>query len=434
MRKILIVDDEANHRLMLRLHLEDNEFECFEATDGIEVEQLLEKINPDLILLDITMQIMDGLTLLQRLRAQGINTPIIMITANTDVKTAVSAMKLGATDFLVKPVDIEELLDSVERLLTNPSDVENISSDISYKFNGVYSDSNMAEVIKLLSMVAPTDATVLILGESGTGKELIAKSIHDNSPRANMPFVPVNCAALNDNLIESELFGHIKGAFTGATATRVGRFEQANNGTIFLDELGEIPLSTQTKLLRVLQEKIFEPVGSNKSIKTNVRIIAATNKDIKSMSETGEFRQDLFFRLSVFPITIPPLRERLRDIEPLINHFIEKYAVGFGKNITSATQEYINTLKNYGFPGNIRELENIVERSIILSTDNKLTANTLPSLTEKKQDELNLKSNEKEAIVNALKQAGNNKTNAAKALGISRRALYYKIEQYGIID
>ncbi len=429
-KKILIVDDEKNHRLMLRLHLEDNGHECFEASDGIEVEQMLENISPDLILLDITMEVMDGLTLLHRLRDKNINIPTIIITANTDVKTAVSAMKIGATDFLTKPVDVEELLDLSEKLLySSTNNTQQSIDNIDYKFDGVYKDKNMVNVINMLSMVAPTDATVLILGESGTGKELIAKSIHDNSPRASKPFIAVNCAALNDNLIESELFGHIKGAFTGATTSRIGRFEQAHNGTIFLDELGEIPLSTQTKLLRVIQEKVFEPVGSNKSIKTDVRIVAATNKDIKSLSESGEFRQDLYFRLSVFPIVVPPLRDRNSDIEPLVNYFIKKYATGFGKNITGASKDYINQLKIYSFPGNIRELENIVERSIILSSDNKLSKDTLPSLSTK-HSELNLKSNEKDTIIDALNQCNGNKSNAAKLLGISRRALYNKIEQY----
>ncbi len=431
MKKILIVDDEKNHRLMMRLHLEDAGYECFEAEDGETAYGMIKELSPDLILLDITMEITDGLTLLGRIRKEGVSAPTVMITAHTDAKTAVSAMKLGATDFITKPVNINEMLETVKSLLESGGN-EEVPDAAGYKFDGVFASEAMTDVMSLLAMAAPTDATVLILGESGTGKELVAKSIHENSLRAEKPFVAVNCAALNDNLIESELFGHVKGAFTGATSNRQGRFEQASGGTIFLDELGEIPMPTQTKLLRVLQEKVIEPVGSGKAVKTDARIIAATNRDLKKMSESGEFRQDLYFRLSVFPVTIPPLRDRPGDIPPLIKHFIKKYAFSFGKNIQAASQDYIDALQNYSFPGNIRELENIVERSIILARGDKLTADTLPALAQ--ENGLNLKNGEKQSILDALKRSGGNKTNAAKLLGISRRALYYKLEQYGIAD
>lgn len=431
MKRILIVDDEKNHRLMMRLHLEDAGYECFDADNGETAYNVIKEIAPDLILLDITMEIMDGLTLLGKIRGEGIVTPIVIVTAHTDAKTAVSAMKIGAADFITKPVDINEMLKTVRNLLE--TDLHNETQNaVKYKFNGVFASAAMTDVINLLAMAAPTDATVLILGESGTGKELVARSIHENSLRAEKPFVAVNCAALNDNLIESELFGHVKGAFTGAVSGRQGRFEQASGGTIFLDELGEIPMTTQTKLLRVLQEKIIEPVGSGKAIKTDARIIAATNRNLKKMSDAGEFRQDLYFRLSVFPVTIPPLRERPNDIPALIKHFIKKYALSFGKNIQSASNDYIDALRNYSFPGNIRELENIVERSIILARGNTLTADTLPILHQ--ENELNLKTGEKQSIMDALSRSGGNKTNAAKLLGISRRALYYKLEQYGIAD
>lgn len=438
MKKILIVDDELNHRLMMRLHLEDNGFECFEAENGVDAYNALKKINPDLMLLDITMDVMDGLTLLNKIRLEGFNLPTLMITANTDIKTAVTAMKIGATDFVTKPVEISELLKSINLFLNEqPQNQPNEPKNkLNYKFCGVYSAEPMQKIIEMLAMVSHTDATVLILGESGTGKELIAKSIHENSARDGKPFIAVNCAALNDNLIESELFGHVKGAFTGAVADRKGRFEQAAGGTIFLDELGEIPLSTQTKLLRVLQEKVYEPVGSNKPLKTDARIIAATNKDLKQMSSEGTFRQDLYFRLSVFPVTIPPLRQRREDIRPLVKYFINKYAIRFGKNINSATEKYLKKLENYSFPGNIRELENIVERSLILCREDKLKEDTLPDLDTKNFDtgsvKLNLKDNEKQAIIDTLEKCGNNRTKAAKVLGISRRALYYKMEEFGI--
>lgn len=439
MKKILIVDDEHNHRLMMKLHLDDAGYTCLEAENGLEAYEIINKSAPDIILLDITMDVMDGLTLLNKIRKEGKTVPTLMITANTDIKTAVTAMKLGATDFITKPVNVSELINNIATLLNKTKTVNDNTEKLSgYKFDGVYGSASMERVMDMLSMVAPTDATVLILGESGTGKELIARSIHDNSPRASKPFVAVNCAALNDNLIESELFGHVKGSFTGAVGDRKGRFDQASGGTIFLDELGEIPLPIQTKLLRVLQEKVYEPVGSEKTFKTDARIIAATNRDLKTMSESGEFRLDLYFRLSVFPVTVPPLRERREDIRLLIKYFIKKYAVRFGKNITAATESYIKKLEDYPFPGNIRELENIVERSLILARDDKLTEDTLPELyydgAESEKPSLNLKDNERQAIIDAIEQSGGNKTTAAKSLGISRRALYYKMEQFGIKD
>lgn len=436
MKRILIVDDELNHRLMMKLHLEDEGYVCFEAENGAAAYAAMASVKPDVMLLDITMEVMDGLTLLKKIREDGQALPVLMITANTDVKTAVSAMKLGATDFITKPVNIKELAADIGKLLTSPASAEKECQKKSgYNFNGVYSSPAMASVTDMLSMVAPTDATVLILGESGTGKELIARSIHENSPRRDSPFVAVNCAALNGNLIESELFGHVKGAFTGASADRQGRFLQAGRGTIFLDELGEIPLPIQTKLLRVLQEKVFEPVGSGIPVKTEARVVAATNKDIKKMSETGEFRSDLYFRLSVFPITVPPLRERPEDIRELVKHFIGKYAVKFGKNIKSATEKYYKKLESYDFPGNIRELENIVERSLILAREDRLTEETLPVFSPGAAagfSGLNLKDGEKRAIIEAIDKSGGNKTGAAKALGISRRALYYKMKEFGI--
>lgn len=431
MKKVLIVDDEKNHRLMMKLHLTDEGYDCIEATDGLVAYNEIIENKPDIILLDITMDIMDGFALLKKIRLENINTPVVIVTAHTDVKTAVSAMKLGATDFVTKPVDIKALIQTVKKLL----ELKNVNTqfnNIDYMFDGVYQSKAMQEIIDLLSMVAPTDATVLILGESGTGKELIAKSIHKNSKRKDKPFVPVNCAALNDNLIESELFGHIKGSFTGASSNRQGRFAQASGGTIFLDELSEIPLATQTKLLRVIQEKVFEPVGSDKPIKADVRIIAASNKNIEEMVNLGTFRQDLYFRLCVFPITLPPLRERPKDIPLLINYFIDKYAKDFGKNITSIDKEYIKMLENYDFKGNIRELENIVERSLILTRNNILTVDTLPNL--QKSTDTNIKNYEKQAIIDALQKSDGNKTNAAKLLGISRRSLYYKIEEFNISD
>ncbi|WP_022850279.1 sigma-54-dependent transcriptional regulator [Limisalsivibrio acetivorans] len=432
--RILIVDDEENHRLMLKLHLKDRGYEIEEAVNGADALTKLGDTLPDLILLDMKMDIMDGLTFLNHLSRKGIRIPVIMITAFSSVKTAVEAMKLGAEDYMTKPVDIDSLLENIERI-SGSVQAEGIPYTEDYEFGGVYSADGLGSIIEQLKMVAPLDATVLILGESGTGKELIARSIHDNSPRKDGNFVAVNCAALSENLIESELFGHMKGSFTGASANKEGRFETADNGTIFLDEIGELPQQVQAKLLRVLQERTFERVGGTKTLKTNARIIAATNKDLKTISQKGEFREDLYFRLSVFPVELPPLRERTQEIEPLVKFFIEKYSERFGKLIKGADKSYIDKLKGYSFPGNIRELENIVERSIILSKSEKLGTETLPDFKGSHKgvsSSLDMKSNERELIVKALEKTEGNKTRAAEILGISRRTLHSKLKEYDI--
>jgi len=285
-----------------------------------------------------------------------------------------------------------------------------------------------------LKLVAPTDASVLILGESGTGKELVARSVHDNSRRSARPYLAINCAALSENIIESELFGHVKGAFTTAIKDKKGLFESADGGTLFLDEIGELSLNVQAKLLRVLQEGCFERVGDTKTLKTDVRIIAATNKDLKKRAETGEFREDLYFRLAVFPVDVPPLRERKEEITPLVKFFIEKHAEKLGKLIKSADPAYIKKLSTYGFPGNIRELENIVERSIILTTGTKLEPATLPAFGGSTDGGLSIRDNEKELILKALKKTGGNKTKAAEVLQISRRTLHNKINEFNLED
>ncbi|UOD34027.1 sigma-54-dependent Fis family transcriptional regulator [Deferribacteraceae bacterium V6Fe1] len=435
-RKILIVDDEQNHRLMLKIHLEDAGYEILEAENGLDGLYLAEENELYAILLDIKMSVMDGLTVLTKLKEKGLNTPVIMITAFNNVRTAVETMKLGAVDFITKPVDIDMLLkslDNLEKVVTEDIKVNNISDD--FIFEGVYSKEGLGKIVDLLKMVAPTDASVMIYGESGTGKELVAKAIHNNSLRRKNQFLAVNCAALNENLIESELFGHEKGAFTGATNLKKGKFELADGGTIFLDEIGEMPLSTQAKLLRVLQEREFERVGGVKTIKTDTRVIAATNRDLEAMVKSGDFREDLYFRLNVFPVKLPPLRERKTEIPLLVNFFLEKYASRFSKVIKGYTKEFIEKLSSYNFPGNIRELENIIERSIILCTSDKLSADVLPELKIEDNediDTLDVKENEKQLIIKALKETNNNKSNAAKILGISRKTLHNKIKEYEI--
>lgn len=430
--KILIVDDEKNHRMMLNLHLADAGYATDEAENGLQALEKLEQDSFDLILLDMKMDVMDGLTFLGMMNRRGLSVPVIVITAFSTVKTAVESMKLGAADYLTKPVDIPQLMETVKKAASSGSPAFTPADD--YTFGGVYAAEGLGSVIEQLKLVAPTDATVLILGESGTGKELVARSIHDNSRRAAKPYLAINCAALSENIIESELFGHVKGAFTTAIKDKKGLFEAADGGTLFLDEIGELSAGVQAKLLRVLQEGCFERVGDTRTIKTDVRILAATNRNLKKLSEKGDFREDLYFRLAVFPVDVPPLRERKEEIAPLVQFFIEKHAEKLGKLIKSADPSYIRKLSVYAFPGNIRELENIVERSIILTTGTKLEPVTLPNLGGGKDGGLSIRDNERELILKALKKTGGNKTKAAEVLQISRRTLHNKLKEFDIED
>lgn len=428
---ILIVDDEQNHRLMLRLHLEDAGHVVSEAENGMKALAILNDTGFDAVLLDMKMDIMDGITTLGMMRQRGFSSPVIVITAFSTVKTAVEAMKLGAMDYLTKPVDIEQLMSVLEKCTPENLTCEYAPID-GYSFGGVYSETGLGSIIGQLKLVAPTDATVLILGESGTGKELIARSVHDNSRRKDKPYLAINCAALSESIIESELFGHVKGAFTTAVKDKDGLFAAANGGTLFLDEIGELSQKVQAKLLRVLQEGTFERVGDTKTIKTDVRIIAATNKNLKKLSEKGDFREDLYFRLAVFPVELPPLRDRKEELPLLVQYFIDKHAQKFGKLVKSAEDAYIKKLRTYGFPGNIRELENIIERSLILTTGTKLEAVSLPSFGGNQDSGLSIKDNERDLIVKALKKTNGNKSKAAEILEISRRTLHNKLKELDI--
>ena len=436
MNKILIVDDEANHRLMLKLHLEKSSFIADEAENGLEALNLIKKHKYKAMLLDLKMDILDGLTLLELIRKEDLQIPVIVITAVGTIRNAVNATKLGAIDFITKPVDIDYLLKVLNEIKPNDIVIESIKEN-TFIFDGVYHhESPMKDIIEQLKLVSDTDAKVLILGESGVGKELIARAIHKNSKRATAPFVAVNSGAINENLIESELFGHVKGAFTGAISDRPGKFEEADGGTLFLDEIAELPLNCQVSLLRVLQEKTIERVGSNKKIKVDVRIITATNKNLRTLLEEGTFREDLYYRINVFPIYIPPLRERKKDIDVLVDYFIRKYAKKYDKIIKNKTDNFMNKLYNYAFPGNVRELENIMERAIIIARQGVLDEDLLPELNYNNintgADELNIWENEKQLIIEALKKAEGNKSEAARILGISRKSLYNKIEEFQI--
>ena len=435
MEKILIVDDEASHRSMLKLHLECEGYKTEEASNGLEALNLVKKHKFSAMLLDLKMDVLDGLALLEIIRKQNINLAVIVITAVGTIEKAVKATKLGAVDFITKPVDINYLLELLKKIRPNKS-TNSESSKENFVFEGVFHhDSPMKDVVENLKLVAPTDAKILILGESGVGKEIVATAIHKNSKRANNPFIAVNCGAINENLIESELFGHIKGAFTGAISDRIGKFEEANGGTLFLDEIAELPLSSQVKLLRVLQEKTIEKIGSTKTIKVDVRIIAATNKDLKTLVEEGKFREDLFYRINVFPINIPPLRERKMDMPLLVEFFIKKYARKYEKIVLNTTNEFMDRLYKYNFPGNVRELENLIERAVIVARSEKLDIDLLPELKNSEDvaiDNLNINNKEIELIKTALRKAKGNKSKAANILGISRKSLYNKIKEYNI--
>lgn len=435
-----MVDDEQNIRRMLVRVLSSEGFIVEEAINGLVTLKKLEEENYSLVLLDLRMPGLNGIETLRKIKEYDLNLPIIMMSAYGSITEAVEAMKLGAIDYLIKPFDIEELKIIVERAIRQYElKVENIyyreEEEKRFNFEEIIGKSNSTKrVLEMIKNVSSTPATVLITGESGTGKELIARAIHKNSLRKDGPFVAVNCAAFSLNLLESELFGHEKGAFTGAISRRIGRFEMAHGGTIFLDEIGEMDLSIQTKLLRVLQEKEFERVGNSKSIKVDVRILAATNKDLKREVEEGRFREDLFYRINVFNIDVPPLRERKEDIPLLVEHFINKYNKILNKRVKKVSAKAMDFLLDYNYPGNIRELENIIERSIIMAKDEMIDENYFNFIEPEKKFEKKgtLKDVENELIIKYLIQNKGNRTKTAEILGISRRSLLDKIKKYQI--
>ncbi len=447
MRKILIADDEANMRWVLERALSKAGYEVETAEDGqLALERALAE-RPDLVLLDLKMPKLDGLSVLRRLKEHYPDLLIIMMTAHGSTATAVEAMKAGAHDYLMKPFDMEELLITVSKAL----EVERLREQVDYlkgevESNGwqmVVNSEAMQKVRHLVERVALTPATVLIQGESGTGKELVANAIHTLSPRVGGPFIRVNCAALTESLLETELFGHEKGAFTGALVRKMGRFELANEGTLFLDEIGELSFNVQAKLLRVLQERTFERVGGEKTIKVDVRIIAATNRDLLKEVQEGRFREDLYYRLSVFPVFIPPLRERQEDIPDLTDHFVKKFRTyGQGKTLGPGV---LTQLMAYEWPGNVRELENVIERMVIISSGTVIGHDELPVFNTLEKEEkgrigafelppegISLEELEKSLLKQALEQTGGNQSQAAKRLGLSRHALLYRLEKYGI--
>lgn len=449
MKKILIVDDDKAHRIMLKVNLEDVGYEVLEADDGDQVLSILEDHEVDLVLMDLKMQRMDGLEAIKLLQKNGRPEPVVVITAFSSVESAVEAMKHGAMDYVTKPVDIESLKLTVIRALDFEAlrgENEELKKRLGEQFdfrNIIGRSPAMEKVFETLSLVAPSDATVLINGESGTGKELIASALHHNSKRKDKPFVKLNCAALNENLLESELFGHEKGAFTGADNRRKGRFETAARGTLFLDEIGDMSAQTQAKILRVLQEGELERLGGSETIKVDVRLVAATNKDLSNMVQEGSFRQDLFFRLSVVPIELPPLRERIEDIPALADFFLKRYTKKNQKDIRGFHPQALMLLARYSWPGNIRELENSIERAVILCPGEQITPKELPpqmlpddfetaAMISTPQEGLSLKDVEREAIRTTLEQVDGNRSRTARILGIARQTLINKIKEYGL--
>ena len=448
---ILVVDDEAAQRDILGGLLRKQGYAVREVPSGAAALAVLRAEPVDLILTDVKMPAMSGLELLREARALNPELPVVVLTAYGNVADAVVAMRDGAVDYLTKPVDIDAVLHRVRKVLEGQQLLaENRALREAlrgrYRVEGIVAESwKMQEVLSLVQRVAPSNTTVLICGESGTGKELIAQAIHYQSPRSGRPLVKINCAALPDALLESELFGHVKGAFTGAVSDRAGRFEAADGGTIFLDEIGELSPAVQAKLLRVLQEREFERVGTNRTVKVDVRLLTATNQDLERAVREQRFREDLYFRLNVVSIRIPPLRERREDILPLLDHFLRTYAAANDKTIRGVTREARDWVLKYDYPGNIRELENLVERAVVLCRGEVIdlddlplsiregTAATVPAPTPGSLP-AELETLERRMIEDALARADGVQTRAAELLGIGERALRYKMKKLGLKD
>ena len=440
---ILVVDDEESMLKTYKSVLK-NSYNVTPINNSQAALDLLKNDNFSLVLLDIKMPNMDGIETLQKIKEIDKNIEVIMVTAVHDIKSAVQTIKLGAYDYITKPFEVEELLSIVEKALEKRSLVrENVYLRQALEEKGSYLDLiGKTEIIKrifnLIDKVAATDSTVFVTGESGTGKELIAHAIYKKSPRANKPFIVVNCAAIPESLMESELFGYERGAFTGALERKEGKFELASGGTIFLDEIGCMKASLQSKLLRVLQDNVVERVGGRTPIQVDVRIIAATNLDIKEAIKKGEFREDLFYRLNIIPIHLPPLRERKEDIPHFLNYFLDKYNKEFNKKIKGFNKDALELLTEYAWPGNVRELENLVERMVVISEKEEYISaedipleNTSRNIIKKSLKEA-LMEFEKRYIKNALAEAGGNQTKAAEILGIHRTTLISKMEQLGL--
>jgi two-component system response regulator AtoC len=446
-QRVLVVEDEEKLRRVVQLQLHSAGFDVDQAGSAEEALRFADRA--DLVITDLKLPGIDGLQLIATLRRQNSHTPVIVITAFGSVETAVEAMKAGAADFVTKPFSLDHLLTVVNkalevRALRDENNKLREELGLRYQIENVIGRSTaMQEIFATIMRVAPTRATVLLAGESGVGKDLIARAIHFHSPRRDKPFVKINCTALPENLMESELFGYEKGAFTGAVASKPGKFEQADTGTVMLDEIGDVPPAIQVKLLRILQERELERLGSNKTRQIDVRVIAATNADLRVALENGTFREDLYYRLNVLPLNIPPLRERKVDIPYLAEHFVRKIAKDLGRSCAIG-EDALDKLAEYDWPGNVRELENAIERSMVLCSgavlhagDIRLDTNRARPASAASQflpEGMNLDQYEQSIIREALRRAAGNKSQAARLLGITRNALRYRLSQMGIED
>lgn len=453
--KILVADDEQSMREFLDIMLKKEEYKVSLASNGEEVVKLIDNDLFDLVLLDIRMPKLDGISALKKIKAIAPETIVIMITAYASADTAIKAMKEGAYDYITKPFKVEE----IKLIIKNALEKKNLQKENillkqvvrdRYHFGNIIGQSpKMVVLYDLLEKVSPTKTNILITGESGTGKELVAKAIHYNSPRKEKPFVTLNCGAIPESLIESELFGHMKGAFTDAIATKKGLFEVADEGTIFLDEISELPLLMQVKLLRVLQDKEFKRVGGTEDIRVDVRIISATNINLEEGVKEKRFREDLFYRLNVIQIKLPPLRDRKEDVQILANHFLKKYSEELNKNIAKISPEALPILLNYEYPGNVRELQNIIERAVALESNQELTAHNLSSylneqpLLRKGPIDIEIPNEgidlekmvedlERTLLLKALDKTKGIKKKAAELLHINFRSMRYRLEKYGL--
>jgi two-component system response regulator AtoC len=453
-KRILIVEDEENFRHMLFVILKKENYDVETASNGEEGLKKIAVSSFDQILCDIRMPQMDGMEFLTEVQKMGVSTTIIMMSAYGTIDTAIEAMKLGAYDYISKPFKPDEVILTLKKAeererLRKENELLRKEVQKEYSFKNIVSkNEKMLNIFEVIKKVAPYKSTILITGESGTGKELIARSLHYNSDRSQYPFIPINCGAIPENLLESELFGHVKGAFTDAIRTKKGLFEEADCGTLFLDEIGELPTQLQVKLLRVLQDGEIRRVGESKSIQIDVRIVTATVKDLIKEVNEGRFREDLFYRLNVLPIHIPPLRERKEDIPLLIHHFITKYSSSMNKTIAGITPRALDALMTYKWYGNVRELENTIERAIVLTDKENIELENLPLEIQNFQEQIQIEPSteddysikkasrilEMNLIKKALNKTKGNHTHAARLLELSHRALLYKIKEYGIVE
>lgn len=444
--RILVVDDEANARLALADLLRDEGYKVDTAADGFKALGKIDSFAPDLVVTDLRMPGMNGIELMEKIHARTEPIPVVLMTAFGAVETAVTAMQKGASDYLVKPINFEELLIVLARTLEREFlrretvQLKKRIDDRLDRKNFVGNSAEMSRIFEVVSQIAGSRASVLIEGESGTGKELVAEAIHQRSPRRDKPFVKLHCAALAESLLESELFGHERGAFTGAIARKDGRFHVADGGTLFLDEIGEISPSIQVKLLRFLQEHEFERVGSNETVHVNVRIVAATNRDLREEVEHGRFREDLYYRLNVINLQLPAIRHRRDDILPLAEHFLSVFSKANEKNITRMSNECAKLLRGYDWPGNVREIENAIERAVVMSRSTELQVSNLPSSVVPSTPGNNgapqipgatIEELERYAILQTLESTGGSTSKAANILGMSVRKVQYKIRSYG---